>query len=67
MKMTPEQEAAHALDFGVSRDGLKPNVQAAYDRQLEVRRSQGRNVPPDAVFPVLGVQVRGVVVERYGR
>ena len=66
MKMTPEQEAAYALNYGVSRDVLKPNVQAAYDRQLEVRRSQGRNVPPDAVFPALGVQVRGAVVEHYG-
>jgi hypothetical protein len=67
MKMTPEQEAAYALDFGVSRDGLKPDAQAAYDRQLEIRRSPGRkNVPPDAVFPALGVQVRGAVVEAFG-
>ncbi len=66
MKMTPEQEAAYALDFGISRDVLKPEVQASYDRQLEVRRSQVRNVGPDAVFPALGVQVRGEVVEEYG-
>jgi hypothetical protein len=66
MKMTPEQEAAYSLDFGVSRDDLKPDVQAAYDRQLEVRRSQGGNVRPDAVFPALGVQVRSEVVEHYG-
>jgi hypothetical protein len=65
MKMTPEQKAAYALNYGLSRDDLKPDAQAAYDRQLEVRRSQGRNVPPDAVFPALGVQVRGAVVEDY--
>src|SRR5258708_7311012 len=65
MKMTPEQEAAYALDFGVSRDDLKPDVQREYDRQLEVRRSQGRHTGPDAIFPSLGVQVRGEAVETY--
>jgi len=29
MKMTPEQEAAYALDFGVSRDDLKSDVSAS--------------------------------------
>ena len=66
MKMTPDQEAAYALDFGISRDTLKADAQAAYDRQLEVRRSRARKVRPDAVFPALGVQVRGAVVEDYG-
>lgn len=65
MKMTPEREAAYALDFGVSRDDLKREVQAEYDRQLEVRRSQGRHTGPDAIFPALGVQVRGEGVETY--
>lgn len=65
MKMTPEQEAAYALDFGVSRDDLKPDVQLLYDRQLEARRSQVRRANPDAVFPALGVQVRGEFVEEY--
>jgi hypothetical protein len=65
MKMTPEQEAAYSLNFGISRDDLKPDVQAAYDRQLEARRSQVLNAQPDAVFPALGVQVRGEVVEEY--
>jgi DNA-binding transcriptional regulator YdaS (Cro superfamily) len=36
--MTPAQEAAYALDFSVSRDELRPEVQAEYDRLLEVRR-----------------------------
>jgi hypothetical protein len=66
MKMTPEQEAAYALDWNVSRDGLKPAVQAEYDRQLEIRRSrQGGHTEPDATFPALGVQVRGQAVEAY--
>jgi hypothetical protein len=30
--LTPEQEAAYSLDYGVSRADLKPDVQAAYDR-----------------------------------
>jgi len=64
--MTPWQEAAYALSYGISRDDLKPDVQAEYDRQLEVRRSPDRNVRPDAVFPALGVQVRGGAVEDYG-
>jgi hypothetical protein len=34
MRLTPEQEAAYALDFGISRDDLKPDVQREYDRQL---------------------------------
>jgi hypothetical protein len=66
MKMTPEQEANYALNFGGSRDDLKPEAQAAYDRQLEARRARSRNDRPDAVFPALGVQVRGAVVEEYG-
>jgi hypothetical protein len=64
MKMTPEQEAAYALKWDLSRDGLKPDVQAEYDRQLEVRR-QHRPAGPDAVFEALGVQVRGESVEAY--
>ncbi|HEY3956383.1 MAG TPA: SHOCT domain-containing protein [Streptosporangiaceae bacterium] len=65
MKMTPEQEAGYALDYGVSRDDLKPAVQAEYDRQIEVRRSQSRPTGPDAIFPALGVQVRRETVEAY--
>jgi hypothetical protein len=65
LKLTPEQEAAYALDFGISRDDLKPDVRVEYDRQLEVRRAQVRPAGPDAVFPALGVQVRGKVVEGY--
>ena len=65
MKMTPEREGAYALDFGVSRDDLKPDVQVEYDRRLESRRRQSRHAVPDAIFPALGVQVRGEAVETY--
>jgi Short C-terminal domain len=65
MKMTPEREAAYSLDFGVSRDDLKPDVQVEYDRQLEARRSQVHPTEPDVIFPALGVQVRGEAVESY--
>lgn len=40
-KMTPEQEAAYALDWKLPRDGLRPDVKAAYDRLVE-QRSQPR-------------------------
>jgi len=63
--MTPEQEAAYSLDYGVSSGDLKPDVQLEYDGLLEVRRSRGRLAGPDAIFPSLGVQVRGEAVETY--
>ena len=31
-KMTPTEEARYALAWGLERSGLKPNVQAEYDR-----------------------------------
>jgi len=44
MGLTPEQEAAYSLDYGVNRADLKPQVQAEYDRLLAERRA-GRQVP----------------------
>jgi Short C-terminal domain len=66
-KMTPAQEAAYAIDWNLSRDGLKPEVQVEYDRQVAERRSRPRprRSDPDAVFPALCVQVRGDAVESY--
>ena len=58
MALTPEQEAAYALNYRLPRDSLKPEVQVEYDRQQELRRQQGQLTSPDAVFPALGVQVR---------
>jgi hypothetical protein len=37
-KMTPEQEAAYALDYDVARGSLSQAGQEAYDRLLERRR-----------------------------
>lgn len=47
-KMTPEQEAAYALDFGVARPGLREDAQLAYDRLAEQRARAPRPVPPAA-------------------
>ena len=66
MRLTPEQETAYALDYDLPRDSLKPEVQVEYDRQLEIRRSQGPVTAPDATFPALGVQVREGAVQNYG-
>jgi hypothetical protein len=41
-KMTPEQEAAYALNFGVSRSDLRPQAQAEYDRLLQERQEGNR-------------------------
>jgi hypothetical protein len=46
--MTPEQEAADALEFG-SRDHLSPEVQAIYDRLVEERRARGAPAPMRSV------------------
>src|SRR5215469_951018 len=47
-KMTPEQEAAYALDFGVARSDLPPEAQLAYDRLVEeqARAVASAPVPP---------------------
>lgn len=39
MGLTPEQEAAYALDYRLSRAGLKPEAQAEYDRLLAERHT----------------------------
>ncbi len=39
MRLTPEQEAAYALDYRLSRADLKPEVQAEYDRLLAGRHA----------------------------
>lgn len=49
-KMTPEQEAAYALDFGVARSGLQPEVQLAYDRLVE-QRARARAQAPASQTP----------------
>ena len=59
-KMTPEAEARYALDFNVARSDLSMPAQLAYDEL--VRDGYGTSKEEeasDAVFPALGVQVRG--------
>jgi hypothetical protein len=62
MAIAPEQEAAYALNFGVSRSDLRPEVQVAYDRLAEerqqARQERERLVAATAWFPDLGVGVR---------
>src|ERR1700722_12650338 len=65
MALTPEQEAAYALDYDLARDGLKPDVQLEYDRQREARRHQRRPAGPEPRFPALGIPGRGGFVEPF--
>jgi protein-S-isoprenylcysteine O-methyltransferase Ste14 len=44
-KMTPEQEASYALDFGVARSDLPPDAQLAFDR-LVARRARAVATSP---------------------
>jgi protein-S-isoprenylcysteine O-methyltransferase Ste14 len=44
-KMTPEKEAAYALDFGVARSDLPEEAQLAYDRLAE-QRARARTSAP---------------------
>lgn len=44
-KMTPEQEAAYALDFGIARSDLPTEVQLAYDRLAEQRAGARAQAP----------------------
>ena len=54
-KMTPTQEAEYALNFGLDRADLKPQVQAEYDRL----RSEGRKVVmAEPADPLAGITQR---------
>ena len=57
MRWTAEQEASYALDYRLSRDDLRPEVRAEYDRLLAERiaaaakqgvhiAATGRVIPP---------------------
>lgn len=51
MAMTPTQEASYALDYGLDREDLKPQVRAEYDRLKQERyfaatRAAGAQQPP---------------------
>lgn len=42
-RMTPEQEAAYALDFDLDRGGLRADVRQAHDRLAEQRSAMGED------------------------
>ena len=44
-KMTPEQEAAYALGFGVARSDLPPDAQLVYDRLVEQQVRAAASAP----------------------
>jgi protein-S-isoprenylcysteine O-methyltransferase Ste14 len=60
-KMTPEREAAYALDFGVARRDLPKDAQLAYDRLVEQR---ARAATPAAVSQADG-QDRRVIMPKW--
>jgi hypothetical protein len=64
-KMTPEAEARYALNFNIARSGLSMPAQLAYDQLLRDGYGGSKEAEPDAVFPALGVQVRGETVESH--
>lgn len=51
MRLTPEEEAAYSLGYGVARADLKPQVQAAYDRLLEERKAEAARAHSRASYP----------------
>ena len=55
MVLTPAQEAQYALDFGVDRKDLKPEVETEYDR-LVAQRPARPPVPP--ADPLAGIITR---------
>jgi protein-S-isoprenylcysteine O-methyltransferase Ste14 len=57
-KMTPEQEAAYALDYGVARSDLSKDVQLAYDRLAEQR---ARERTPAPVSPATSEAAGGYI------
>lgn len=64
-EMTPEAEARYALDCNVARSDLSMPAQLAYDELVRDGYGMSKEEAPDAVFPALGVQVRGDTVERH--
>jgi len=59
--MTPQEEARYALNFGVSRDDLSPDVQAAYDQLLAYRAEH-----PSSPLPVMPPVISDVYITRTG-
>jgi hypothetical protein len=58
-RMTPEQEAAYSLDYGVARDDLSEQAKLAYDRlvaQPAGQRADAKAEPPPGQDPPWWVQ-----------
>jgi protein-S-isoprenylcysteine O-methyltransferase Ste14 len=62
-KMTPEQEAAYALDFGVARSDLPKDAQLAYDRLVEQRARARASAPVSQ--PRAGAASERVILPRW--
>lgn len=58
-KMTPEQEAAYALDYGVARADLPEDAQLAYDHLAEERARGPKPAPPP------GAENRRIIMPRW--
>ena len=54
MRLTPEQEAAYALSYGLSRSDLRPEVRLEYDRLLAERRAGAQAATFTFTFSSLG-------------
>ena len=63
--MTPEQEAAYALDYGTERRGLSPAAQAEYDRL--VKEGRPRLAPEPQIPARSSPEVRARILEMFKR
>jgi hypothetical protein len=54
MGLTPEQEAAYAISYGLSRSDLKPEVRPEYDRLLAERRAGAQATTFSFTFSSMG-------------
>lgn len=68
-RMTPEEEASYALDFGVSRDDLPPDARAAYDRLLRDRPADSPMSPSASPAPPArsAPDVRAGILQQFKR
>jgi len=68
-KMTPDQEAAYALDYGVSRSDLSMAAQMAYDRLLSEREAglPGQPEPVPEVRARSSSEVRERILQMFKR
>jgi DNA-binding transcriptional regulator YdaS (Cro superfamily) len=69
--MSPVAEAAYALDSNISRDDLRPEVQAEYDRLLKARREAAHaldsNISRDDLRPEVEAEYDRILQARRAR